>query len=48
MNLCPQCKEREIAVKLFFGDGSMILLCKECCIEMNKLFKEVIKEEKIN
>jgi hypothetical protein len=29
-NLCPQCREREISVKVTYANGMVVLCCNEC------------------
>jgi hypothetical protein len=28
--ICPQCKEREISVKVEYANGMVVLCCNEC------------------
>lgn len=43
--ICSKCKEREIAVKVFYYNGIMSLLCRECAKEVRE---KTESEERVN
>ena len=43
-NACPQCKMREISVKIRYANGVYVLCCNECAKVIQMQSQEIKKE----